>query len=93
MELTKRSNFTLDLTNVGGATPVVIKKGLKAIDFVGAIATTEDPSTGKGFSVITACIDALDGTVIVVTGPVNYKYDPATGQITVVSDGGNPGTT
>lgn len=85
MELTKRSNFTLDLTNVGGNTPVVIKKGLKAIDFIGAISTEEVDAVGKFFTIVTSATDELDGTVSFTIGTVDYIYNPSTGQITMTT--------
>lgn len=78
MELTKRSNFRLDITNIA-TTPVVIKKGLKAIDFVGVIVTS-----GSSVSVITAAVDN-SGAVTFSIGNVSYGYNSATGQITVTT--------
>lgn len=79
MELTKRSNFKLDLTNAA-TTPVVIKKGLKAIDFVGVIVIT----SGSSVSVITSAVDN-SGTVTFSIGNVSYSYNSTTGQITVTT--------
>lgn len=83
MELTKRSNFKLDLSDfIDGS--VVIKTGLKATDFIGAISTAEDDVVGKSFGIVTGATDNLDGTVSFVIGMSEYRYDPADGQITLV---------
>lgn len=79
MELTKRSNFKIDVTNIA-TTPVVIKKGLKAFDFVGVIVTS-----GSSVSVITSAVDN-SGTVTFSIGNVSYSYNSATGQITVTTE-------
>ena len=78
MELVKRSNFKFDVTNIA-TTPVVIKKGLTAIDFVGVIVTS-----GSSVSVITSAVDN-SGAVTFSIGNVSYSYNSATGQITVTT--------
>ena len=84
MELTKRSNFRLDITNIA-TTPVVIKKGLKAIDFIGTIVELNSPQYGRQFGVLQNARDSLDGTVVFSFSQTVYTYDPATGQITVTT--------
>lgn len=81
MEFTKRSNFTLDLTNIATST-VTIKKGLTASDLIGVIV-----KTGPGFCIINIAYDS-NGIVafnLPVGNSVTYNYNPATGQITVAS--------
>lgn len=77
MELTKRSNFKIDVTNIA-TTPVVIKKGLTAIDFVGVIVMT-----GTIAGLITSASES-NGAVSFALGEAAYSYNPTTGKITVV---------
>ena len=86
MELTKRSNFKIDVTNIA-TTPVVIKTGLKAIDFIGVICTAEDDNVGKSFGIVTGATDGLEGAVFFKVNSVDYIYDPSTGQITTPPGG------
>lgn len=80
MELTKRSNFAIDVTNIA-TTPVVIKKGLNAIDFIGVIVKENAVS----FAMIVN-VAYLNGIVKFAIGPeAFFDYDPATGQITVAN--------
>lgn len=78
MELTKRSNFKIDVTNIATA-DVVIKKGLKPIDFIGVIVTT-----GQGAGLITLAEES-NGAVSFALGEASYSYNPTTGQITTTT--------
>lgn len=76
MELTKRSNFKIDITNIATA-DVVIKKGLKPIDFIGVIVTM-----GQGALLITSAAES-NGAVSFASGEAAFSYNPTTGSITV----------
>ncbi len=77
MELARRSNFKIDVTNIATA-DVVIRKGLKPIDFIGVIVVT-----GQGAGLITLAEES-NGAVSFALGEAAYSYNPTTGEITVV---------
>lgn len=78
MELARRSNFKIDVTNIATA-DVVIRKGLKPIDFIGVIVVN-----GQGAGLITLATES-NGAVIFAIGVNTYSYNPTTGQITVTT--------
>ena len=78
MELTKRSNFKIDVTNIATA-DVVIRKGLKPIDFIGVIVMN-----GQGAGLIALAVES-NGAVSFALGEVVYSYNPTTGQITTTT--------
>lgn len=77
MELARRSNFKIDITNIATA-DVVIRKGLKPIDLIGVIVIT-----GQGAGLITLASES-NGAVSFALGEAAYSYNPTTGKITVV---------
>lgn len=80
MELTKRSNFKIDLANIAKG-PVVIRKGLSPIDFIGVIVNVNATSLSMIVNVI-----SVNGIVRFAVGSeAFFDYDPATGQITVTT--------
>lgn len=77
MELTRRSNFKIDITNIATA-DVVIKKGLKPIDFIGVIV-----EGGQDVLLITAAAENNGAVRIAMGGGAELIYNPTTGKITI----------
>lgn len=80
MELTKRSNFKIDVSNIATA-DVVIRKGLKPIDFIGVIVMAGPEA--KTMVMITTAVET-NGAVLFASGEAAFSYNPTTGKITVV---------